>query len=578
MKRILPVLIVIIAIIAVGGGIAWQMIGKKYMPTSATMDYAEELGIPDGAYSITMNDELLEDEYAYESDGKVYLSLDLVRDNINSRFYWDQSLGAILYATPEEIHIFTPDQNGYDIKSWDGESTGDTDYPAVRMINDSVYIAAEFVHDNTQMEYREYEDPSRVVIRTKWGEVRQVLIGKTTPLRYKGGVKSEILRDAQEGEKMILLDSFDDWTNVSTEDGYIGWVNSSDVQGGKTVELEAPEYEAPVYSNIKLDYKINLTWHQVMSEAANASVADVIASSPGINTISPTWLYFADEAGTVSCTATQDYVDTCHAAGIGVWALFANEFLESDGVRYFNSEKTEKLLSSMEDRDKIIRAAVDYVSQFGIDGINLDFESISQECADDYIEFVRELSIACRKNKIILSINNYVPKYTSYYNRREQGIVADYVIIMGYDETIAGSDTPGPVASQSFVKEGITDTLAMVQKEKVINAIPFYTRVWSTDESGGVSSFSCGMTEAAGYLESHGVATRYLEDVGLNYGDYTSDVDGNHYEIWLQDEDAVTDEMKLIQEYDLAGVASWKAGFESGPEIWSIIAAYLGIE
>ena len=109
----------------------------------------------------------------------------------------------------------------------------------------------------------------------------------------------------------------------------------------------------------------------------------------------------------------------------------------------------------------------------------------------------------------------------------------------------------------------------------MINAIPFYTRVWCTTADGNVSSFACGMTEALGYLTDHNVIPQFVEDMGLNYGSYTSEKDGNFYEIWLQDATAVEEEMKMIKEFDLAGVAEWKIGFESGSEIWDTIQSYL---
>ena len=46
-------------------------------------------------------------------------------------------------------------------------------------------------------------------------------------------------------------------------------------------------------------------------------------------------------------------------------------------------------------------------------------------------------------------------------------------------------------------------------------------------------------------------------------------------QIWLQDATAVEEEMKLIKEFDLAGVAEWKIGFESGTDIWNTISSYL---
>ena len=471
--------------------------------------------------------------------------------------------------------MITPDQQEYTVKTWNGSSDADEGYMIVRTYNDSCYVAADYVKAHTQMDYAEYTEPNRVVMATKWAEQQIVTLKKDTAVRYKGGVKSEVLRQATKGEKMVLLEAYDDWSNVATEDGYVGWVSNKTLYDAETETPEAPAFDEPEYTSIHKDYKINMGWHQVMSAAANSNLSSVLTSAPGINTLAPTWFSFSDTNGGVTSIATQDYVDTCHANNIEVWALFSNEFPGDDGTIYFDSSKTDEVLGYTSKREQVIRNVIGYVNQYGIDGINIDFELISQEGADDYIEFIRELSIACRANNIILSIDNYVPEYTYYYNRREQGIVADYVVIMGYDETLPSSETPGPVASLNFVRKGITDTLNVVDKSKVINGIPFYSRVWCTTPDGTVSAFACGMSEALSYLTDHGVTPQFLEDIGLNYGSYTSDKVGNVYEIWLQDATAVEEEMKLIKEFDLAGVAEWKIGVESGTDIWNTISSYL---
>lgn len=576
MKKILPIIIVILLIVGIGGGIAWNMLASRYKPTEEFMDYAAQLGLGENEYAITLNHELLSEERAVDIDGRVYLSMDLVTGNINSRFYWDSNEQLFLFSTPTELLMITPDTEKYTVRTWDGSSDADEGYVIVRTYNDRYYVAAEYVTSHSKMEYAEYTDPNRVVIETKWSDEQIVKADENAAIRYKGGIKSEVLRNASSDEQLVLIEAYDDWSNVATEDGYIGWVENKYLSDAQTVTPEEPAFEEPEYSSIHKDYKINMGWHQVMSQTANSSLSEVLASTSGINTLSPTWFSFADTDGTVASIATQDYVETCHNQGIEVWALFSNEFPADDGEKYFNTDKTDEVLSYTSKRTSVINQIINYVTGYGIDGINIDFESISQEGADDYIQFIRELSIACRANHIVLSIDNYVPKYTYYYNRREQGIVADYVVIMGYDETTGGSDTPGPVASLGFVKEGIEDTLAVVDKSKVINGIPFYSRVWSTNTAGEVvNSFACGMKEALGYLTDHGVTPQFIDDVGLNYGSYTSDIDGNFYEIWLQDATAVTEEMKLIQQYDLAGAAAWKIGFESGSEIWNIIESYL---
>lgn len=574
MKRVLPIIIVILLIIGVGGGVGWSILAGRYKPTEEVMDYAAEMGLSENEYAITLNQEVLKEDRAVAIDGRVYLSMALVTETINSRFYWDDNEKLLLFTTPTEVMMITPDQQEYTVKTWNGSSDADEGYMIVRTYNDSCYVAADYVKAHTQMDYAEYTEPNRVVMATKWAEQQIVTLKKDTAVRYKGGVKSEVLRQATKGEKMVLLEAYDDWSNVATEDGYVGWVSNKALHDAETETPEAPAFDKPEYTSIHKDYKINMGWHQVMSAAANSNLSSVLTSAR-INTLAPTWFSFSDTNGGVTSIATQDYVDTCHANNIEVWALFSNEFPGDDGTIYFDSSKTDEVLGYTSKREQVIRNVIGYVNQYGIDGINIDFELISQEGADDYIEFIRELSIACRANNIILSIDNYVPEYTYYYNRREQGIVADYVVIMGYDETLPSSETPGPVASLNFVRKGITDTLNVVDKSKVINGIPFYSRVWCTAPDGTVSAFACGMSEALSYLTDHGVTPQFLEDIGLNYGSYTSDKNGNFYEIWLQDATAVEEEMKLIREFDLAGVAEWKIGFESGTDIWNTISSYL---
>ena len=578
MKKAIPFIIVIALILCIGGGAAWKFFFSKYTPTGEKLDYASALGLEKDEYSVTLNHELLKDKKAVNMDGRVYLDVDLVTDMINTRFYHDSSENLCMYSNASQLMIFTPDQQKYTVRTWDktgwkDSADGDEGYAVVRSKGGSLYVAADYITANTRMDYGAYTDGgnNRLNIQTSWGEEEKVSTQKKTPVRYKGGIKGQVLRETEPGETMTVLAAYDDWYNVATDDGYIGWVSRKAMGTPEKEQAKAPDFEEAVYQNIHRDHKINMTWHQVMNKDSNDSVKKVIKASPGINVLSPTWFYLSDTEGGVASTAGRDYVSVCHKEGIEVWALFSNEF-PSGTDRVFDAAKTDQVLGSTSKRAKVIENIMTYAGDSGIDGINLDFELISQEGADDYVEFVRELSVACRANGLVFSVDNYVPVYTSYYNRREQGIVADYVVTMCYDETPAGSDTPGPVASENFFTTGVTDTLKLVDKSKVIAGIPFFTRVWSTSKDGKVTSFACGMDEAQSYLDKHGVKAQTQESTGLEYGSYTSDVDGAAYEIWLQNESSVKNEMNVVKENDLAGCASWKAGFESGKTIWKIIA------
>lgn len=532
------------------------------------VDYNTTYGISDGEYTITLNNEIMEARAIDDGSGNAYLDVNTANSQFNSRIYWQEDENIILYTTPEGIAEYTPDSTSYTV----GTSKETSDIPVVIEKDGMLYISLDFIKENTKMDCASYTEPNRVVIRTTWGEVNTTTVkGKKAYIRYQGGPKSPVFRKLEQGERLYVLDDGggDEWAQVVTEDGYNGWVENKYLETPSMTTLTEPAFTEPVFTGITKKYKINLAWHGVYNETANDELSQILEETPGINTISPRWLYFENTDGDLVTLGSADYVKTAHAAGVEVWAMFSNEFTNFDG------EMTDEILASREKRQHVLDQLETYIDSYDLDGINLDFEMIGVDGADNYIQFVREMSALCREKKVVFSIDNYVPVYWKHYNHKEEGIFADYIIIMGYDEHHSSSEVAGSVASMGFVQQGIEDMLAMVPKEKVINAIPLYTRVWATDSAGVVESFSAGMTEAEGYLESHNVTPVYDEETGQNYGEYTSETDGRLYQIWLEDETSITARMKMIQDYDLAGVASWRIGWESGPEIWKIIAQYV---
>jgi spore germination protein YaaH len=175
--------------------------------------------------------------------------------------------------------------------------------------------------------------------------------------------------------------------------------------------------------------------------------------------------------------------------------------------------------------------------------------------------------VSCRNEGVILSVDNYVPTaYTAFYNRAEQGRVADYVIIMAYDEHYSGGEA-GSVSSISFVEDGIRDTIAEVPKEKTICAVPFYTRVW-TEKDGKTSSSALGISAAKKWVEENQVQLYWQEALGQYYGELK--IDDGYKEIWMEEETSLGLKMSRIEEYGLAGVACWKLGFEPA-SVWDMI-------
>ena len=465
----------------------------------------------------------------------------------------------MLYTTATGTLEIKPEDTTYTI----AEQVKQQDYVIVKEIGEEFYIALDFAEQYMPIQGEVYDNPNRIVLSYKWGETNTVTVSKDTEVRYQGGIKSPILSEAKKGDTMVLLEEMENWSRVMTTDGIDGYVEKKNLEKPKTTELSySGEYKED-YSSLTREHKINLTWHQVTSEEANTALGATIQNMTGVNVISPTWFSVTANEGTISSLASADYVNEAHNRGLEVWGLIDN----------FNPDvSTLEMLSIRSSREHIIQKLLEEAQRVGLDGINVDFEALTEEEAPHFIQFVRELSVVCRANNLVLSVDNPVPQFTGFYNRKEQGIVADYVIIMGYDEHTTGSEKAGSVASLPFVKEGIEQTLQEVPKEKVINGIPFYTRLWTESNNGTLSSEVMTMDAASQYIQENGIEVYWEKETAQNYGELLTD--NGTQKIWMEDETSIEEKMKLIEQYGLAGVASWKLGFERA-DVWNVISQYL---
>ena len=562
MKKIIPVLIAIVLIIVVAAVGFGAKVIEKYSYSKERADLAEYFGIMgSNDVPIFLQDERI-DEHAKIFDGVCYFDYATVHKYFNDRFYEDKKEGLLLYALPDVV--VTTSIGSKDV--YNGPDQGERDYVIARYEEDVLYVAVDFVKEYANFSYTLYTEPNHMQIYTEWNERQTATVTKDTQVRYQGGIKSDILTDVSEGDKVIILEEMETWSKVKTEDSFIGYVENKRLSE-QTTEKPTPvtDYVEPVYESNTRDHKINLAWHNVASAAGNDTLSEVMAGVKGVNVISPTWFALSDNEGNFTSFATQDYVARAHDMGLEVWGLVDN--FTNEGV------DTYEVLAGTSTRSYLINGLVNAALEYDLDGINIDFENISLDAGEPFVEFIRELSIECRVHGIVLSVDNYVPMgYTSHYNRKEQGVMADYVIIMGYDEHYGGSDTAGSVASIDFVEKGIADTVAEVPADKVINAIPFYTRIWET-KGTTVTSQAVGMEIAQKYIADHSITTVWDEKTCQNYGEYKSG--DSYYQVWLEDEDSIRVKLNIMSKYGIAGVAEWKLGFEVD-SIWDVIEEYMG--
>lgn len=582
-RQLIPVLAAVFLIIIILIVMLINYLVKKYSPSDERMDLHTYFNLEEGdEAAVIMQDELTELR-ARIIDGEAYVTTDFLYEHLNRRFYWDAKENLLLYTTPTEIITAQVGSSEYTA----AKTKYTENYVPVKVDGDTAYVALKYIQKYTAMEFEVMTDEvNRVHILTDFSDAETIRVKKDAHVRFEPDIKSPILADAVKDTVLYVLpmdveEGTEDWTKVRTDNGFIGYIRNKYL-GEKGQETKTPNYEEPVYTSIKKDYTINMAWHQVTNADANNTVLEAIAKTKGLTTISPTWFFLNDNEGNIQSLASQSYVNYCHQNNIEVWALV-------NDIEYKDTILDYEILSRTSSRQRLVNNLIAKAIEFDLDGLNIDFEFINGESARAYVQFIRELSIMCRLNGIVLSIDNYVPTdATMFYDRKEQGIVADYVVIMGYDEHYATSPEAGSVASINWVRKGIEKTLEEVPAEKVINAVPFYTRLWEerpkteeelAEESDSeefvpyiVTSKAYGMDGADQIIAQNGAEKTWNDECGQYYAEYTAD--GNTYRIWLEEEESIELKAALIREYNLAGISAWKLGFER-QNIWDVILRYV---
>ena len=546
-KKRMPVLVVclLIVLVALVGGAAYGI--NKLIPTREQMSLSDYYGQnADGEAALILGSEKL-DQKALISGDDVYLPIDVVDGYLNQRYYWDSENKKILYATPSSLTE---------------EKASDSAGGMVWLKDNSVYLHLDYVKKYTDIDAYINKDPDRISIQNKFSNIETVTVKKDTVIRYRGGIKSEILTKVPKNTILRLLNEGEDWDQVATDDGYIGYIQKKKVSAADTITYER-DFKSEAYTYLTMDEPVNLVWHQTTSTDANSYFSDATQNMTGVNVISPTWFSIADNSGNITNIASGEYVMQAHEKGLKVWGLVDN---------FSENISTTTVLSSTSARQNLEGQLIAGALKTGLDGINVDFESLSEDVGIHFLQFLRELSIQCHENNLVLSVDNPVPEnFTSHYDRAEQGKVTDYVIIMGYDEHYVGSEA-GSVASLPWVEQGVKDTLTEVPAERTILAVPFYTRLWKTTDGGALTSEAIGMDQAQKVIADNGAETYWDKTTSQNYGTYEGD--GATYQIWLEDSKSIAEKVKLISKYKLAGVAEWKLGFENSG-IWKTIAENL---
>lgn len=576
MKKMIPAIVAIALIILILGVAGGEAFFTRFGYSSQHRDMKEYYGLnEDSEVAVVLQNEIL-DIKGRLMEGICYLSYDDVCSLLTDRFYVNENDGLLIYTTATALRVSRIGDSGYyadagiipgdDPATYEieGEYT-EAGYPVSTYKGDTLYIALDYVKDYADFSYELYTSPARIHLRTEWGSRKVAEVKKKkSAVRYQGGVKSDILKEVSKGEELTILEELENWDKVMTSDAVIGYIEKKHLTNIRDESEDAVHTRIEdEYTSIKKDYTINMAWHAIYATSGNDTFDEYVNGTGTMSIIAPTWFTVSDNNGNYRSFASADYVQKAHDRNMEVWAVLDNISI--------SDVSTYEIMSYIGKRQRLIDSLMTDVKEYDLDGINLDFELIPTEAVPHYVEFIRELSVACRREGVVLSVDNYPPQGGSNYNLKEQGICVDYVVLMSYDEHWGSGGVAGSVASIGFVEQSIELTEKAVPAEKIINAIPFYTRVWKS-KGGEVTSDAIGMVQAEEFISKNNIQTVWDEEACQNYGE--KEMGGILYQVWLEDEDSISTKLNIMKKHGVAGVAEWQLGMED-KEIWSTIDKYV---
>ncbi|MFD2672512.1 glycosyl hydrolase family 18 protein [Marinicrinis sediminis] len=510
------------------------------------------------------------------SAASLSISMAWLREHVDSYLHYEKESGTVVITTTGKVLNLQTEQ-------WSARMNDqpiELAFP-VQVKEDRVYIPVAPITELYQIKVEETESGAVHLYKQgdvhNWGQSAAEESDGTVPVRTEAGIQYPILYDLKPNEEVRLWNEKpeDGWYRVQTPNGLMGYMAEDDLRWTREEIVQATNGQAdsssdPPVVKKPLAEKVNLTWEHVYRTNPDTTQ---ITPMPGVNVISPTWFSIGDYEGNLSNKADTAYVNWAHEQDYQVWALFSNDFTDPD--------KTSTVLAQHETRMKMIRQLVAFAELYKLDGINLDFENVYLKDRDLLTQFVRELTPMLHEQGLVVSMDVTVRSnsemWSKFYDRRALSETLDYMIVMTYDEHWASSPKAGSVASIPWVERGIAGILTFdqVPPSKLILGIPLYTRVWTEEEVDGkveVSSKAVGMETVLNTIREKELTPVYLDDVGQHYVEYEED--GSRKRIWMEDHRSIVNRIEMVKKYDLAGVATWRRGFETA-DIWPLIEEHL---
>ena len=505
----------------------------------------------------------------------------------NIYVYYDEKYDTAIITSEKKVGKIKLGENTITINGEEQALKGTATFKMIEKTSDeesamekTLYIPISSIKDITDVDFVYNK---KVIATTLRGYSRLKIVELASTHKLKAYKKEIALTTgvAKKGELLYVFDTEEkeltDYLVVRNERGDIGYCQYQRINASDIMKSTQKIDEMAKYKNLVDKVKYTLVWEYAQNVTPNRNGETKIDR---LQYISPTWIEVKNKDADIVTTIDSDYINWAKGQNYKLWPTLKNDFISMD-----NMDDLSAIMTDMQLREKLINNVVKVALQYGFDGINLDFENMYKADKDVFSQFVREFSSTLRANGLVSSVDVTIAggsdTYSLCYDRTAIGKAADYVMLMAYDQYGNWSATAGPVASLSWVKANIQEMLNYenVDKDKLFLCVPFYSRYWvvNSETNEKIRSSAIPMNQANLYLERYKDNAKWSEEDGQYYIELDQG-NGTTIKIWVENEEALNKKIELVNEFDLAGVAVWRWGYEDGNKAWKTIANTLNLQ
>ena len=490
-------------------------------------------------------------------DNIIYLSKQDIANFFDKHIYEDEKTNKIITTYEKKIAEIGFDDNTININGSDKEI-----YAHAIEKDGQTYLPISEMTDVYNIEMANIPETNIVTIDSLEKAQKRAIVNSNVSVKSSSNFISRTVDRIKKGDAVIVVSSNKGYSKIRTGNGKVGIVKTNKLENEFTIREDMTEEK-------QINGKVNLTW-DYYSEYASAP--DRTGTKiDGINVVSPAFFYLGTDGKLKENVGEEGkaYIKWAKENGYKIWPMVSNAFAAKESLNI-----TSNIMNSYEARKNLIESIVSKCVEYELDGINLDFENMKAEDKDMYSRFIIELEPRLKEIGMVLSVDVTAPDggetWSMCFDRHVIGDVADYIIFMAYDQNGVSSKKPGTTAGYNWIKLNLVKFLQTeeIDPDKLILAVPFYTRIWTTNQDGKVVANPTISMKDVNKNIPNGANKQWNDELKQNYVESTSG--NNKKEIWIEDLESLKAKISLIKDNNLAGVASWEVDMASD-DAWQMI-------